>query len=75
VEFHASDGLPHAGVSAITSRTALSRGDGRNDRQALIRIVDAKIRTRPLCPAGLFGGDGRTLSTVFRADPFLYYKP
>ena len=76
MDFPAWDDLPHVGgdVSAITAKAALSRGDARDDRQVLVRIVDAKMRMRLLCPVHRFGVDGRTLAAVFRADPFLYGK-
>jgi hypothetical protein len=72
------DGLPHVGggVSAITAPRPICRAAMPGmTRQALVRIVDAKIHTRPLCRARLFGVDDRNLAVVFRLYPFLDDKP
>jgi hypothetical protein len=59
----------------MSCKANLSHGDARDDRQVLVRIVDAKIRMRPLCLTCLLGVDGRTLAAVFRPDSLLYGKP
>jgi hypothetical protein len=56
---------------AVTCNTNLSYGDVWNDQQVLIRIMDAKIRTRQLRFVRRFNDDSKNWPLAFRSDLIL----